>query len=1140
MHKLRSKLAFTVLCIFLVNIFMPLVYVKADIKYIASQLSSVPINDGQFMVVYIKTNTNNYGTNRCVFPGNGVVEDTIEYIQPQTVYSTYAEAKAVMDTLTSTSNKVVAIIGYRDPRFDETGRQKTIIDAQYALLDLNVKRTLNGHSGASFNTNIYTDNMGTGYINGSYGADAALISYNFNNTYAKLKISGLVGYASKGTSTVHSENQLNYEVLPVSIIKSPSYYIVQTNSDNTRTLYHQLTNDVSAYNCYSSKLSLGPAPTYLAVNTKYYSYDGNYFYTDIITMLSDYKANGFNNAVNKDEPYYNYYLYLSNRTKSSYNGDDINNYLINVKHYTSKPTVYPATGSQSMLYNEGNNFVNAQNQFGVNAMLSFALSINESGWGQSNIAITKNNIFGHGAYDYDPGSGADTYASVASSINYHADRFISAGYANPNDYRYYGSHFGNKASGMNVKYASDPYWGEKMVQHYYTFDKANGMGDYELYKIGIKKTDPSNASLAVRKEPNRSSSTIYSLKNSSVGVVDMPIIILDSVQGETINGSNIWYKIQTDPVLDDSRTMVSVPASGHTYNWSNNYGYVHSSYIKLIGVDVPSITAHDKIVLQNTSFDPTEDVLAYDKVDGDITDKITTTSNDVNTSVPGQYHVTYRVENAIHKVTTLTIAITVRSNQIPVINASDATVIQSDIFNIMDNVTATDSEDGTITNKVTYTGTVDTMDDGTHPITYSVTDNDGNTVNRSITVTVTRNDKPVIRGTSNKTIDEGTNISLTSGVTAMDAEDGELTSSINISGSVNSSVPGSYNITYSATDSNNNTTTKTITVTVTAAYQEVSGNFYLHSFSWDSQNQRFNITGYLTIKGINNTYAQTITYEMLLQNVETNQKYTLSLDRWKQGDPYPIKAASEGNYNYTDSWFKGALDTSSIPQGDYQAYIIAKSSGKKTTAVFRNVFSREIVRKATANSGRGYLFRTNYYLKTMPIEIFIRNQGLISDVTPPTAFDNMFNSYKRLNLTNINNSVIFDVKGTSFNIMGNYAVNQAVERQLIFEDTSTFVRTSFDLGYTDTANVYGDAITLRVSDGKDKTRAWFDKQINITSLNVGTYTIYIRTKAGSVDDYGELNDITFRTLSKSITVSGKTYQLTMNANRRGRIELKVS
>ena len=39
----------------------------------------------------------------------------------------------------------------------------------------------------------------------------------------------------------------------------------------------------------------------------------------------------------------------------------------------------------------------------------------------------------------------------------------------------------------------------------------------------------------------------------------------------------------------------------------------------------------------------------------------------------------------------------------------------------------------------------------------------------------------------------------------------------------------------------------------------------------------------------------------------------------------------------------------------------------------------------------------------------------------------------------------------------------------------------------------------------DKTRAWFDKTIDISNIKVGNYAIYITNKS-NLEDYGELNE----------------------------------
>jgi hypothetical protein len=80
-------------------------------------------------------------------------------------------------------------------------------------------------------------------------------------------------------------------------------------------------------------MRLSVAPSFLETNVNYYSFDGNYFYTNISKMLDDYKNGNFNNAINKENPYYSYYKYLPTRSKTGYEADDFNNVITN-KGYT--------------------------------------------------------------------------------------------------------------------------------------------------------------------------------------------------------------------------------------------------------------------------------------------------------------------------------------------------------------------------------------------------------------------------------------------------------------------------------------------------------------------------------------------------------------------------------------------------------------------------------------------------------------------------------------------------------------------------------------------------------------------------------------------------------------------------------------
>lgn len=61
-------------------------------------------------------------------------------------------------------------------------------------------------------------------------------------------------------------------------------------------------------------------------------------------------------------------------------------------------------------------------------------------------------------------------ATPADSVREFTRNYISRGYSDPSDWTYFGGYLGNKQLGANVKYASDPFWGEKAAQHAFAID----------------------------------------------------------------------------------------------------------------------------------------------------------------------------------------------------------------------------------------------------------------------------------------------------------------------------------------------------------------------------------------------------------------------------------------------------------------------------------------------------------------------------------------------------------------------------------------------------------------------------------------------------------------------------------------------
>lgn len=135
---------------------------------------------------------------------------------------------------------------------------------------------------------------------------------------------------------------------------------------------------------------------------------------------------------------------------------------------------------------------------------------------------------------------------------------------------------------------------------------------------------------------------------------------------------------------------------------------------------------------------------------------------------------------------------------------------------------ANDAEDGDITAGVQVSGSVNTCNIGNYTITYSVTDSGGksDSVDRVVRVLDgTTNTAPTITLTGGSTVTAASGSAWTDpGYSANDKEDGDLTSSVSVTGSVNTSAPGDYTVTYSVTDNGtqlNGATGSTQTTTVT-------------------------------------------------------------------------------------------------------------------------------------------------------------------------------------------------------------------------------------------------------------------------------------------------------------------------------------
>ena len=793
-----------------------------------------------------------------------------------------------------------------------------------------------------------------------------------------------------------------------------TYYERNTGTNNL--IHHFTYYNGSGYG--DTFTNLGTAPTYLTPGVRYYSFDGNYFYANITTMLDDYRSGKYISSVNANSPHYAYYLYLSSHSVTGYTAEDFDNIIAN-KGYTA---------STSKMYGTGKYFKEAEATYGQNALMMFGTAMNESATGTSRIAMDKNNLFGYGAADSCAYDCAYSYNSVRDSIMDYAQK-TGNNYSLATGKYYYGSHYGNKSSGRNVKYATDPYWGEKQAGNSFTNDKNYGGKDFNSSTIGAVKKGVSSP--WVFSEPAQTSAGhIYTLKNpnSDAIVNDISVNVVDKVMGT--NGVE-FYKIYTDLPASDNKV----------------YGYVTAAEINVAN-NQPVINASDKTISEGSDFDPLEGVTASDAEDGPIKD--IEYDSEVKTDTVGDYKVTYTVKDSHGQVTTKTITVKVIVNQLPVINASDKTIYLNSDFDPLEGVTASDKEDGPI----------------------SKIDVDLNEV------------KP-----------------------------DQL---------------GKYKVTYSVTDSYGQTVKKTITVTVSEkVLEKKDGWFHIEEISFN--NNQLKISGFEIITGISNSKNDDINYELIVKNQDIEEEVTYDLNRWLDDVPF---VPNDGSSNdYSGSWFTGNIDLSKLGDGDYTMYIKASGEDYYSQDVVSNAeYNDNIERKYEGTDGTGYMIRENKTLSTVDLELFVRSDGLVTYGNTP-VWSGLYSDLFSYDL----DGDTLNLVGTSYALKTDYKSSDNVEREIVFENKDTHkIVYRQDIG-----SITDGPYKVTSNTNNDLTRAWFDSGVDISSLDKGTYIIYIRTKVGSVEDYSELADSAYSDLSQTTEFDGKKVALKRNNDQRIRLELVI-
>ena len=243
-------------------------------------------------------------------------------------------------------------------------------------------------------------------------------------------------------------------------------------------------------------------------------------------------------------------------------------------------------------------------------------------------------------------------------------------------------------------------------------------------------------------------------------------------------------------------------------------------------------------------------------------------------------------------------------------------------------VTASGDVDGDLTSSITSSGTVDTATEGTYTIEYSVSDTAGNTVSITRTVVVSLDLPPTITltGSSTITLLVGDTY-IEDGCVATDEIDGDLTSSIITTGTVDTSTVGTYTLTYSVTDSASNIVSTTRTVIVDPVCTSA------------------------TIELISGSNNQTITLGDSIGSIN----YQLTTDCPPDANGNALNSSAEGlpdgvTYSFSSENNTISINGTPTAQGTYDYYLTYYNQTLQSSTVSAVVFGQIIVQESATST----------------------------------------------------------------------------------------------------------------------------------------------------------------------------------------------
>ena len=370
------------------------------------------------------------------------------------------------------------------------------------------------------------------------------------------------------------------------------------------------------------------------------------------------------------------------------------------------------------------------------------------------------------------------------------------------------------------------------------------------------------------------------------------------------SGAGTKYKVVSVVKADKTVTILGQKGSWYKVKYNGKTGYISKSYVikKNYTVKKYSGKYKTKVALTVRKGPGTNYVKAGTLKKGTVVTVKGKTSN-------GWLQISYKgatryISGSSKYVAKYTAPV---KNNAPVIDVEDTyTLTKGEDFEYaMLNATATDKEDGDIAlTDDNFSGQVNVNKVGEYSVKITVTDKGGKTATKTVKVVVENvktNNKPSIAVDSTYQVKENGKFDFSMlGAKAFDNEDGDLTSKIQYSGTVDVKKVGKYTVTLTVTDSKGNTTKKEVVVSVVRNYRPVIKTPYEEKGykvesrkDFDLSDLKVTTTDIETPNNVKVTYTIKDDAGKVLDKISTDQirTYTVTINA-VDGDgveAYPVK-----------------------------------------------------------------------------------------------------------------------------------------------------------------------------------------------------------------------------------------------------------